>query len=156
MKFKGLLTICGVVVVALAAVLWSGPTAKSAGLGDDQNIVVHLSEYTGDLHASFMALKLANAMQNSGADVTVFLDLEGVRLADADTPLNVMWGTAHEPLSKHYLDFVRDGGKVVVCPHCAAVAGIEKGNLREGAMIGIPDEQTIPKMLLAADKILDF
>lgn len=48
------------------------------------------------------------------------------------------------------------GGNVVLCPHCAAAVGIEAANVREGAMIGIPEDQTIPNMLLAADTILDF
>ena len=156
MNMKRILPVCGVIVVALAAVLSSGDVVRSAQHGDDQKVVVHLSNYTADLHAAFMALKLANAMLDAGAEVTVFLDLEGVRLADSGAPLNVMWGTAHVPLSKHYETFVEGGGKVILCPHCAATAGVETADLRDGAMIGIPEEQTIPKMLLAADKILDF
>jgi predicted peroxiredoxin len=156
MNWKRVLPVGGVALVALAAIMWSGDVVRSAPPGDDQKVVVHLSNYTGDLHAAFMALKLANAMQEGGAEVSLFLDLEGVRLADSRAPLNVMWGTAHQPLSKHYEAFVEGGGKVILCPHCAAAVGIEEANVRDGAMIGIPEEQTIPNMLLAADKILDF
>lgn len=156
MILKRILPWAGVAVIAFAAILSSGDVVRSAQHGDDQNVVVHLSNYTADLHAAFMALKLANAMQEAGAEVTVFLDLEGVRLADAGAPLDVMWGTAHVPLSKHYETFVEGGGKVILCPHCAAAVGLEQADLREGATIGVPDDQTIPKMLLAADKILDY
>jgi hypothetical protein len=44
----------------------------------------------------------------------------------------------------------------VLCPHCAEAAGVSRDSLRAGAAIGVPEEQTIPKLLLQADKILDY
>lgn len=143
-------------LIVVGLTLGVSNTAQSVKMGDGQNVVVHLSKYTGDLHAVFMAVKLASAMQAGGADVTLFVDLEGVRLVDSRLPLNVMWGTAHEPLATHYEGFIKGGGQVIVCPHCAAAAGIGTGDLRPGATIGVPAENTIPNLLLEADKILDY
>jgi predicted peroxiredoxin len=103
-----------------------------------------------------MAVKLATAMQKQGAAVTLFLDLEGVRMADKRDPLDVMWGMAHAPLSQHYDEFVKAGGKIILCPHCAMAAGIGAGDLRDGAVIGDENKQDIPNLLLKADKILDY
>src|SRR5690606_4158914 len=52
----------------------------ASAANDGQKIVVHLSHFTDDLHRCFMALELATILQESDAQVTLFLDLEGVRL----------------------------------------------------------------------------
>lgn len=47
---------------------------------DTQSVVVHLSHFTDDLHAAFMALNIGTMLAESGeAEVTLFLDLEAVR-----------------------------------------------------------------------------
>jgi predicted peroxiredoxin len=117
-------------------------------------VVVHLSHATDDLHASFMALKLAQAMQEKGAQVTLLLDLEGVRVADTRQPNDLLWGHG-EPLASHYDAFVKAGGKVLVCPHCAGAAGVEAKSLRPGARIA-KDPGELAAALIAADKILDY
>jgi predicted peroxiredoxin len=156
MKSKILIpTFVAVIAAALGSMLGSN-VVRSAGHGDGQKVVVHLSKFTSDLHAAFMAFKLADAMQAEGAKVTVLLDLEGVRLVDRGNPLNLTWGTHHGTLEEVYTKFVGGGGRVIVCPHCADVAGVNRDAIRDGAIVGIPDEQTIPRLLLEADKILDY
>lgn len=121
---------------------------------DGQRIVVHLSHFTDDLHRCFMAVKLGTLMQKAGAQVTLFLDLEGVRLAERRQTLDMTWGANATPLSKHYEDFTEAGGIVLLCPHCAHSAHIGDMSLRRHAEIG--SEQALGKMLLDADKILDY
>jgi len=121
---------------------------------DGQKMVVHLSHFTDDLHSCFMALKLGTLMQKSGSQVTLFLDLEGVRLAERRQTLDVTWGASTTPLSKYYEEFTESGGKVLLCPHCAHAAHIGDMALKRHAEIG--NEQVMAKMLLAADKILDY
>ena len=53
-----------------------------------------------------------------------------------------------------YQGFVESGGRVLVCPHCAAAAGLEVGSLREGAKIGTSED--IVETLAGASKILDY
>ncbi len=156
MKTKYLFPIFIAVSAATLGAMLGSNIARSAGYGDGQHVVVHLSKFTGDLHAAFMAFKLADAMQAEGAKVTVLLDLEGVRLADRGNPLNLVWGTHHGTLEEVYTKFVTGGGRVVLCPHCAEVAGVNRDALRDGTTVGNPDEQTIPRLLLEADKILDY
>ncbi|QDS94125.1 DsrE/DsrF-like family protein [Roseimaritima multifibrata] len=126
--------------------------AKPAG--DKQQVVVHLSHFTDDLHRCFMALKVANLMQEHGAEVTIFLDLEGVRLAERRQSLDLTWGPDSPTLSTHYDSFTEGGGKVVVCPHCAKSARIGDGALKRNAEIATMP--SLGKMLMDADKIMDY
>lgn len=118
-----------------------------------QKVVVHLSHFTDNLHAAKMALGLAGRMQTLGAEVTLLLDLEGVRLASKRDPQDLTWG-AGEPLSKSYDAFIKAGGKILLCPHCAHHAGIAETDLRPGARIGKEDD--LAKAILAAAKVLDY
>ncbi|WP_442506147.1 DsrE family protein [Novipirellula sp. SH528] len=133
------------------------PTANAdegKSTDEKQQVVVHLSHFTDDLHRSFMALKIANLIQEHGADVTLFLDLEGVRLAERKQLLNMTWGPDSPPLSEHYDNFITGGGKVVVCPHCAKSARIGDGSLRRNAEIATMP--SLGKLLMDADKVMDY
>ena len=50
---------------------------------------------------------------------------------------------------------MKAGGKVLVCPHCAEVAGITAQNLRPGAHLA-KNLGELADAVLAADKILDY
>jgi predicted peroxiredoxin len=119
-----------------------------------QQVVVHLSHFTDDLHRCFMALKVANLMQEHGANVTIFLDLEGVRLAERRQLLNLTWGTDSPPLSELYDNFINAGGKLVLCPHCAKSARIGDGALKRNAELATMP--SLGKLLMEADKIMDY
>ena len=97
-----------VAAISTRAIMGDAPEAPK----DAQKIVVHLSHFTDDLHRCFMAVKLGTLMQKSGAQVTLFLDLEGVRLAERRQTLDMTWGANPPTLSKHYEDFTEAGGKV--------------------------------------------
>lgn len=120
---------------------------------DEQQIVIHLSHFSDDLHAVNMALELGTMLANTGAAVTLFADLEGARVGDRRLPANLQWGSG-KPVSELFDAFIDAGGSVVLCPHCAKVAGISEDSLRDGARIGTPQE--ISALFLAADKILDY
>lgn len=120
---------------------------------DAKNIVIHLRQYTNDLHAVNMALKFGTMTQNAGAHVTLFLDVEGVRLADSRHPQNLTWGHG-DSIETLFTAYVKSGGKIIVCPHCAHAVGLEAGNLREGAVMA--DERSLTSMLMDADVILDY
>ncbi len=53
-----------------------------------------------------------------------------------------------------YDAFVKAGGKVLVCPHCAEVAGLKAQDLRPGAHLA-KNLGELADAVLAADKILD-
>ena len=116
--------------------------------------MVHLGHGTDDLHAVTMALSIATALaKQPDSKVTLFLDREGVRVADRRTPGDLRWGSS-KTLAELYDAFVAAGGDVLVCPHCAAAAGLKASDLRKGAHMGT--EQDVPSRMLAADRILDY
>jgi predicted peroxiredoxin len=79
--------------------------------------------------------------------------LEAVRLVDRRQPQDLTWGYS-KPIKTYYESFVRDGGRVMVCPHCSKAAGLEDGSLRQGARIA--RESEVAKAFLAADVVLDY
>ncbi len=121
----------------------------------EQSIVVHLSHFTDDLHAALMAIQIANILQKNGAQVTLWVNLEGVRAVDKRQPNRLSWGMGHgDSFADRYEAFIKAGGRVLVCPHCAAAAGITESDLRPGAQLGT--EADIAAMFLEADKVIDY
>jgi predicted peroxiredoxin len=137
----------------LCAVFLAAPPTQ-AQTAAPARVVVHLTHATDNLHATFMALELARAMQEKGMQVTLLLDLEGVRVADTRQPNDLLWGHG-KTLASHYDAFGKAGGKVLVCPHCAGAAGLDAKSLRPGARIA-KDAGELADALIAADKILDY
>lgn len=117
----------------------------------DKKVVVHIGQFSNDLHSVTMGLSVANMLQKKGADVTVFLDREGVRLADKTQKALIYADSDAEAL---YSKFTQGGGKVMVCPHCAEIAGLSKNQLRKGSTLGTPG--SIAAMILEADVIIDY
>jgi predicted peroxiredoxin len=135
--------------LVLVAAGWS---VDATAQQDKQDIVVHVSHYSDDLHAVSMGLSLATNLQG-GANVTLFLDREGVRLADTRVPQNLRWGDSAS-IAELYADYVQAGGSVIVCAHCAHAAGLDASSVRQGARIVSDGE--VRALLLAADKIIDY
>jgi len=120
---------------------------------EKQDIVIHLGSFTNDLHSAFMAISLATNLQKHGASVTVFLDREGVRLADVRERGDLTWGDS-AGTSAAMIEFVQVGGKVLLCPHCASLAGIDAANIRSGASMATHEE--VAAIFMTADKVIDF
>ena len=123
------------------------------GTGFDKQYVIHITSGDPDSkherHSSMMGIHHAKAFQDSGKDVVVFLDVDGVRIADDDHPtyLNVQYETLKQ--------FVEDGGRVIACEHC--VGSFEVENLLRGVEIDPhPYMPKIQKVLEEADVVLDY
>jgi predicted peroxiredoxin len=125
--------------------------ARPAVSQESQNIVIHIGQYSNDLHATAMGLGLATILVDRGAEVTVFLDREGVRLIDSDQPVLVYGDSDTGALLR---EFIEGGGKIIVCPHCAMLAGVDKTEMRDGVEMGT--KETIGDLFLKADKVIDF
>jgi predicted peroxiredoxin len=119
-----------------------------------QKVIVHLKHGTDDLHAAAMAFMLATEMARQGAAVTLFVDLEAVRLVDSRQPLGLRWGIHERTIGQLYDSFIAAGGAILVCPHCAELIGLRGNILRRGTAI-VPLDQ-IAGAMLAADKVLDY
>lgn len=140
----------------LGVLLAQGPSASPTlafEKGHTQDIIVKLDHFTDDLHSTFMGMKLATGLQERGNHVTIFLNLEAVRLADKRHPLDLGWG--HTPsLQAVYEAFVKAGGRILVCPHCAEVTGLTSKNLRDGAKIA--GHKELLEHLEKADKVIGY
>jgi predicted peroxiredoxin len=145
-----------VLVFCLTLALVAGGSIVPAQNSSDgaKRVLIKMGHFTDDLHATFMALKLAKALQAEGALVTLFVNLEAVGLADKRRPQDLRWGQSSMSLEELYGGFVKNGGAVLVCPHCAKVVGLESASLRKGASIGA--EKELARAILDADAILDY
>jgi len=134
-----------------------------------QEIVVHLKRHINDLQGAVTAVRLATLMQSQDcADVTLFLTLQGPRLADTRMPQELLFGTlppnelpGDNTLAKFVQDFLGLGGKIMICPLCAREVGLfnEDGTVNKEALLDgviVPTSQDIADLFLAADKVLDF
>ena len=111
-----------IVIVASIAMFGSMHVSSDS---DPQNIMIHLSNYTNDLHSVTMALKIGHMLASHGEEVTMFVDLEGVRLVDKHQPVDLTWGSG-KTIKELYDQFIDAGGKVLGCPHSAEAAGIKE------------------------------
>jgi predicted peroxiredoxin len=130
------------------------PVMVQAESQDTQDFVIKVDQGTTDLHAVFMAMKVGTMLVEKKHNVTMFFNLESVRLLDKRQPLNLTWGVSAMNLEDLYNGFIAKGGKIVVCPHCAKVAGIEKANLREGSVIATDGQ--VAMIFVNADKVIDY
>ncbi len=163
MKTSPLTTIGIAVLLFLLLVSWrSGPWADpevrpmnetAEQVEDTQHVLTQLGHFTDDLHSAFMAVKLGIAVRKAGAEVTLFVNLEGIRAIDSRQPLNMRWGHT-KTFAAFYDEFVEKGGAVVACPHCAKAVGIEDDRLRDSAVVATEDE--LAALILSADKVVDY
>ena len=138
------------IIAMFACIASNGPAAAEK----PAPVVVHLGHYTDDLHAVSMALGIATLLQEKGVPVTLFLDREGVRLADRRVTQNLhFWGDSLS-ISRKYASFINAGGVVLLCAHCAQAAGIGAENLLEGAQIGT--DASITEAFVRASKVIDY
>jgi sulfur relay (sulfurtransferase) complex TusBCD TusD component (DsrE family) len=149
----GLAVIATILAVAGMIVL-AGSNAATVQAKVKQKVVIHLSHFSDNSHSALMAVHFAQYLQEHGSDVTLMLDVEGAKLADQRLAQNPGAGV-NAQISTHYDGFVKAGGKVLVCPHCAEAAGLTAQNLRPGARMG-KDLGELADVILAADKTLDY
>ena len=156
-RLSGPRTLIAVLLVMLTLIISPLAMAKECnGNKGSQNIVVHLKRQIEDLQGAITGVRLATLMQSKGCNVTVFLTLGGVRIADERMPQALAFGVnpMAPTLQQAVSAFQGLGGKVTVCPACAEEIGLTEDELIPGAEIIGPD--TIAELFMAADKILDF
>ena len=144
----------GFVLAGLLVALVGAAASVHAGHHESQQqIVVHIGHFTDDLHAVSMALALATNLQKGDVSVTVFLDREGVRLADSRVPQDLRWGSGAS-VAERYAAFVEAGGSFLLCAHCSEAAGVAAPHLRKGARIASDAE--VRDLFERADKVIGY
>jgi copper chaperone CopZ/predicted peroxiredoxin len=111
----------------------SGPP-PAAGTSAKPPLLVNITRGTNDLHAVSMALGLAQSALKNGRKATVFLNVEAPRFAARDLSED-LHGPDFPPVKKMIADFIAQGGRVLVCGHCAHIVKLDQKNMIEGAKI---------------------
>lgn len=128
-----------------------------AGVGmaseSDQKLFINLSSDRMDRAA--MAIGFATkARKQKQIPVTLFLNVDGVRLADKRLPEH---RHANGSSLKHMLHgLVNAGGRVIICPVCMQNAGgMTKDDLIEGVEVGGP-RVTWPALFAEGTTVLSY
>lgn len=154
MRTNILYSVLLVATMATQAVNAQDDAARVVAAEREQSFVVHLSHFTDDLHRAFMALKTADMLVGEKVTVTLYLDLEAVRLAERRQDLEVTWGSSPTTLGELYTRFTEKGGRVLICSHCAHGARVAPMGARPNALIATEDD--LRTMWLDADKVIDY
>ena len=105
-------------------------SATEVVAADANELIINLtSDATADPHPSLMAINFATKAVESGLDVTIFMNVHGVKLASkdaADIAFNDQ--NLHDKIAA----FIEKGGKVLACPMCMKISGVEAENLVPG------------------------
>jgi len=132
---------------ALLAILLAGCSSPS-GEAVTETEVLEVSEPVPDglfIHVSsgyenpkkvLMALSLANKVKET-RDVTLFFDIEGVKLLTGDAKLLEM--PNYMPLSAALDSLTAAGVPIMACPMCMKAAGIDESMLRPGVTVATVD-----------------
>ena len=108
-------------------------------------IVYHLT--SNDPWRASIVISDVTSLKNLGYDVTLLLSIEGVQVGvkNPHHHLNL------DNIVTNVTNFIKDGGKVVVCGVCLGVAGFEPTDIIDGAIIGTTE--ITPKILTNATVI---
>lgn len=110
----------------LIALSLTAPITRAA---DSKSLFINLT--SDEPWRAGMALKFALVNLKAGHPVTVFLNVEGSRLAVSDIP-----DSANKSAAELVADVIAAGGKVIVCPMCLKKAGLDADKLMKGVTLG--------------------
>jgi predicted peroxiredoxin len=126
----------------LSSVYGQDDISKAITKKNANPIVYHLT--SNDPWRASIVISDATNLKNLGYNVTLLLSIEGVQVGVKNPHhfLNL------DNVVANVSNFIKDGGKVVVCGVCLRVAGFEPNEIMDGAIIGT-DEIT-PKLFTNA------
>jgi predicted peroxiredoxin len=120
-------------------------TSTTISKNNANPIVYHLTS-NDPWRASIVISDVTN-LKNLGYDVTLLLSIEGVQVGVKNPHHHLNLDNAVVNVT----NFIKDGGKVVVCGVCLGVAGFEPTDMIDGAIIGTAE--ITPKILTNATVI---
>ena len=135
-------------------------TKSPAGVDDAEVLYENEVFEEAGSESVVLALQLANLLQSSDGRVTLFLSLDGVRVADPDVvtdyPAIYNMDFPYHPDAEPGLlqAFLGQGGKVVVCPVCAMRRDLSPNTILPGTVWG--NAEIISRLFLKTNKILDY
>jgi predicted peroxiredoxin len=135
----------GIGVAFLPSVYGQDDISKNITKKNANPIVYHLT--SNDPWRANIVISDATNLKNLGYNVTLLLSIEGVQVGvkNPHHHLNL------DNVVTNVTNFIKDGGKVVVCGVCLEVAGFEPNEIIDGAVIGTAE--ITPKILTNATVI---
>ena len=132
-------------ISSLSVIYGQDDVSKTISNKNANPIVYHLTS-NDPWRASIVISDVTN-LKNLGYDVTLLLSIEGVQIGvkNPHHHLNL------DNIVTNVTNFIKDGGKVVVCGVCLGVAGFEPNEIIDGAIIGTAE--ITPKILTNATVI---
>ena len=117
-------------VAFLPSVYGQDDISKNITKKNANPIVYHLT--SNDPWRANIVISDATNLKNLDYNVTLLLSIEGVQVGvkNPHHHLNL------DNVVTNVTNFIKDGGKVVVCGVCLEVAGFEPNDIIEGAIIG--------------------
>ena len=115
--------------------------------------LVHISSgnpsNTNEVNSVLRGIESAQLLHDAGKDVVLYLDVDGVRVADANPTSSL--GESHEALKR----FLSEGGRVVACDECAGTYFAE--DLLRGIEVDLPTQTSkLQRILVQADLVLNY
>ena len=122
---------------------------------DDSGKSLFVNLSSDDVNRATMAIGFGTRVLNEKKiPVTIFLNVEGVRIADKNIP-GPTHATGKSP-QKMLAAFINVGGSVIVCPMCMKnVGGLTKDEIIDGAVIGGSDV-TWPALFADGTTVLSY
>jgi predicted peroxiredoxin len=127
-----LMSVSAVALIGLCAValVANGQSEKSAA-ALKPTLIINLTSGQEDLHAVMMGLHFAEHGLADGRQVAVFFNVKAPPLAKKDLPDSVRFQEL-TPVRTAIADLLQQGAKMVVCPMCAEITGVEAEDLAPG------------------------
>ena len=98
-----------------------------------RSLVVKVTSALDNPERAHIGCNVAAVALASGLDVSVFLAIEGVRLAQPDVPAQLV--VAEAPPIGDLLDALYAGATVTVCTPCATRRGLGADDFRDGTQL---------------------
>ena len=131
-NFKNLITL--ILLVSLFASCEEPSSGQENTAVNSNELFINLtSDATMHAHSASMGLHFAEKAQDRGLNVTIFLNVDGVKLlkTGADTI------SFEDESIRSILDTIASkGGQIVACPHCMQVHGVKKSDLPDNYILG--------------------
>ena len=114
-------------------VLLTGPLSAA----EPGSLFINLT--SNEINRAAMAVNFGHrVLLKKKIPATIFLNVDGVRLLNKNIPQHQH--AKGKSIQQMLQAFMKDGGKVIVCPMCMKhVGGMSKSDLIDGVLIGGPD-----------------
>jgi len=93
---------------------------------DSELLINMTSDAFEDAHSTYMGLRFAEMGLDQGLEVTIFLNVHGVRLLESEGATLTF---DDNNLRAMLDDFTDNGGTVIVCPMCLQIHGMELSSI---------------------------